>query len=401
MKLQHLFATMYRYALLSVTAIGLVAPCSAAEDGFTFGGAVRFNLFAKDFEDALSYSDVQATFDTWRLNVRGRKNGFKLDFEYRFYPTFGTHFIHHGWFGYDISDKSSLELGVTQVPFGDLTYASHSWWFSTAYYVGLEDDYDMGLKYVYDTDAFDMALAYFYMPEPSGPAPTAVEEWPSYGIGGSGRYSYDIIPADGASISERHQINARVAYLFGEQDGNNAEVGLSGQFGTLYNSALDGDAADKHGVHTAAAAHVDANVGNFNAKAHAIYFNHLVDNDDGEQAKLVNMGAYGSGTYQVAAEALMFTAGFAYTIPVNKKLLSSIQFYDDFTYTYKTNTDFEPTMQNTLGMLLATGPIYTYVDIASGVNHPWLTNSFGTGLGEGVEDAGWNTRLNVNIGYYF
>jgi hypothetical protein len=68
---------------------------------------------------------------------------------------------------------------------------------------------------------------------------------------------------------------------------------------------------------------------------------------------------------------------------------------------YKTNTDFEPTMQNTLGMLLATGPIYTYVDIASGVNHPWLTNSFGTGLGEGVEDAGWNTRLNVNIGYYF
>jgi len=36
-----------------------------------------------------------------------------------------------------------------------------------------------------------------------------------------------------------------------------------------------------------------------------------------------------------------------------------------------------------------------------GNNHPWLTENFGVGLGPGVEDAPWNARLNVNIGYYF
>jgi hypothetical protein len=38
---------------------------------------------------------------------------------------------------------------------------------------------------------------------------------------------------------------------------------------------------------------------------------------------------------------------------------------------------------------------------AIGKNQPWLTNSFGKGLGSGVENAKWNKRLNINVGYYF
>jgi hypothetical protein len=52
-------------------------------------------------------------------------------------------------------------------------------------------------------------------------------------------------------------------------------------------------------------------------------------------------------------------------------------------------------------MLITAGSIYTYVDYAMGKNQPWLTESFGEGLGMGVEDAEWKKRFNINIGYYF
>ncbi|MBD3344628.1 MAG: hypothetical protein GF401_06165 [Chitinivibrionales bacterium] len=379
---------------------------AAEEEGFSVGGAVRYNIFVKMFEDdEITSNDIQATWDTWRLNVSGQKGGMKLNFEYRFYPTFATHFIHHGWIGYDFNEQVGLQLGVTQVPFGDLTYASHSWWFSTAYYAGLEDDYDMGLKLSYNTEKLDLDFAYFYMPEPAGPAP----EGPSYGVGGSGRYSYDIIPdaAKGASIRERNQANIRAAYTVGAGEPVNAEVGLSGQFGMLYNSVLD-----ENGTHLAGALHIDANIHNLNLKAHAVYFNHMIDNDDSTETNVVQMGAYGSGTYPVAAQALMVTGGAGYTFNIEKGPFNSVTVYDDFTYTHKmeegiydtiTNEKepLEPTMQNTVGALVAAGPIYTYIDLASGVNHPWLTNSFGTGLGKGLKDASWNHRFNVNLGYYF
>jgi hypothetical protein len=51
--------------------------------------------------------------------------------------------------------------------------------------------------------------------------------------------------------------------------------------------------------------------------------------------------------------------------------------------------------------MITAGNVYTYVDLAMGKNHPWLTDNFGTGLGAGVEEPDWNKRFNINIGYYF
>ncbi len=370
---------------------------SQADDvGFHIGGAVRYNILLQNYhdfgDDEITVNDGQFTWDTWRLNVTGKNAaGVQLSFEYRFYPTFGTHFIHHGWVGYEFNDMNAIQLGVTQVPFGDLTYASHSWWFITPYYVGLEDDYDMGLKYLHKNGNLDLQFAYFFSPEPAGPAPTPIEKWPSYGVGGSGRYSYDIIPNSGAHNQERNQFNGRIAYALGA-----TEVGFSAQYGQLYNSVLE-----EWGSHVALGLHTDANVNRFNIKASVITYSHDAKNDDGSDAELVHMGAYGSGTYPVAAEATMYTLGIAYSLPVQWGPISNLTFYNDYTLTKKSNDAFHDTQQDILGVMVTAGSVYTYFDIANGQNQPWLTNRFGTGLGEGLEDAKWNTRFNINIGYYF
>jgi len=68
--------------------------------------------------------------------------------------------------------------------------------------------------------------------------------------------------------------------------------------------------------------------------------------------------------------------------------------------------NFEYTIQNITGFLVSAGPVFTYFDIAQGVNQPWLTDNFGVGVGPGHEDLGlgeseYNIRFNINIGFYF
>lgn len=138
------------------------------DEGFTFGGAVRYNIISESYNNAKN--NPYFTWDNWRLNVDGSMSDVDLSFEYRFYPTFGSHFVHHGFLGYAFSDNLYMELGVTQVPFGITPYASHSWWFQGAYYVGLEDDYDMGINFDYTPgDKFKLFFSYFRQQEPEGP----------------------------------------------------------------------------------------------------------------------------------------------------------------------------------------------------------------------------------------
>ena len=387
------------------------------EDGFKFGGAMRYNLLSTNYESGTSPLNPQITWDTWRLNVDGSVVGVDLSFEYRFYPTFGSHFIHHGYLGYAFSDNVYMKLGVSQVPFGIQTYASHSWWFQGPYYVGLEDDYDMGVNFeITPSEKLRLALAYFRQAEPEGPKFGGDV---TFGNAGPGRYSYDIVPGLGAyvngddeivmtqaSLRELDQLNGRIAY---DVTGN-LEIGASAQIGGIYNSVLQ-----EKETSTAFAAHILGNFGNFNLKAEYISYNYNAKSDEGNDLDVVQMGAYGyeyfgsglsygeAGFYTggAAARANMYVAGLAYSVPVDFGPVSSLQFYVDYTLIDKINEEFYDTKHLVPGVLITAGSIYTYVDYAMGVNQPWLTDSFGKGLGSGVEDPGWNTRFNINMGYYF
>jgi hypothetical protein len=303
-----------------------------------------------------------------------------------------------------------MELGVTQVPFGITTYASHSWWFQGPYYVGLEDDYDMGINFDYTpSDKLKLSFSYFRQQEPEGPKFGGDV---TFGGSGSGRYSYDIVPGQGgyvddagnfvseqATLSELNQFNGRVAYDVAE----GWEIGASLQIGGIYNRTLD-----EIETSNAFAGHVVGNFGNFNLKAEYISYDYNAKGDNGNELDVVQMGAYGYEYWGgegysggVATEANMYVAGLAYSIPVDWGPISNIQPYVDFTLIDKSNENFYDTQHLVPGMLITAGGIYTYVDYAMGKNQPWLTGSFGKGLGTGVEDPDWNRRFNINIGYYF
>ncbi|MDR9415948.1 MAG: hypothetical protein RI564_06680 [Gracilimonas sp.] len=393
------------FVISFLTFLSTFAYAQEDESSLSFGGAVRYNVLLTDYEDeTIDNNDVQFTIDTWRLNINAERNGVKLNFEYRFYPTFNTHFVKQGWLGYDFNDSNNIQLGVTQVPFGNLQYNSHNWWFQGAYYVGLEDDHDMGIKYTHTAEKWDFMAAYFFQPEPAGPAYGSA----SFGSGGSGRYSYDIIPITGGkpwdyvlgqnetpqSNFERNQLNLRGTYTF-DIDNGSAEVGASAQVGQIWNQALDENTS-----RYALAVHTDINYGNWNFKGQFINYGMEAQNDAGQSVDYVYMGAYGD-PYAVATEMNLYSAGLSYSYDVNWGPITNLNFYNDYTYFQKNIDNYFDAHQHIVGFLLSAGNVYTYFDIARGSNQPWITENFGQGLGPGVDDARWNTRFNINIGYYF
>lgn len=383
-----LFVTSF---LMFLSTYTFEAVAQDDESSLSVGGAVRYNVILTDYEDGtLDNNDGQFTWDTWRINVNAENNGVKLNFEYRFYPTFNTHFVKQGWVGYDFNDQDNIQIGVTQVPFGNLQYNSHNWWFQGPYYVGLEDDHDMGIKYTHTADNWDVMAAYFFQPEPAGPAAGTG----SFGFGGSGRYSYDIVPSGNQTNYERNQLNLRGTRTFEIEHGT-VNVGASGQVGQIWNQVLD-ETTSRYAL----AVHTDINYGNWNFKGQFTNYGMDAQNDNGQSIEAVMMGAYGS-PYPVATEMNMYSAGLSYSYDVDWGPITNLNFYNDYTYFQKKIEGFNDAHQHVLGFLLSAGDVYTYFDIARGSNHPWLTESFGQGLGQGVNDARWNTRFNINIGYYF
>ena len=410
------------------SSVGYTTSATSAdnEDGFHIGGALRYNVASEFYESDQTATDTYGTIDTWRLNVDGQMSNVTLSFEYRFYPTFNTHFLKHGYLGYDFSDNLNMQLGVNQVPFGNLMYNSHSWWFNLPYYFGLEDDHNMGVKFSYDaTDALNLMFAYYRQQDPAGPAYGQA----SFGGPGAGTYSYNVIPDDSgvlsstgatATIQELNQFNVRAAYMVTPE----IEIGASGQLQGIYN-ASESDDGSGYGDETeyghAIALHTDANFGLFNLKLQFINHDYAAKDDDGNTLDRVQMGAYGDPYYGdgVAASGNTITAGLAYSHDVDWGPISNIQPYINYSYMTKDGElevdgqsyDFEDTHMIVPGFLLTAGGIFTYVDLAIGKNQPWLTESFGTGLGAGhldangapvpVEDLDWNMRFNINIGYYF
>jgi len=304
-----------------------------------------------------------------------------------------------------------LQLGVHQVPFGMQQFVSHSWWFQLSYYVGLEDDYDMGFKLKKMVKNWDFTVGYYINAEPRGTSESG------FGAFSAARYSYDIIAVDGISNIERNQLNGRIAYRL-----NYGETGVSGQFNEVFNLETE-----NAGSQVSTAFHFDYNWNKWNLKSEFSYYNITdIEDDKGNSLDVVQMGTFGLGIYDVANEAPMYMLGVSYTQPVKFGPITSITFNNDYSLMQKFGTfefrdvqqPFVNSQQNVLGALItAANRIYTYVDLAMGYKHPWLTDNFGgtsLGAGKGLDfrvpvgddnpvdqSPGWNYRFNINLGYYF
>ena len=367
-----------------------------------FSGSIRFNVLFRDYgkpsEGPTINNELQDggfTFDTFRIGANGSYGGLIFDVEYAVYPeSFGGLYIHHGWVGYEFSDARQIQVGVSQVPFGIQPYASSSWFFNNTYYVGLEDDYDAGIKALYQANGWDIQGAYYMNSE----------QTTFFAGNDASRYSYDVVPTGGGgsvlaetrNIAEANQFNAKVAYSFDHGPLGFTKVGVSGQRGQLVNRTT-GDTD----WHAAYALHLQGRYKGFEAKlefAQQELNPPAVQNDD-----FVVMGAYASPN-RVASRHDVYSSSLAYHIPVDVGPISEFKPYYDFSQVTKVDReDWNDNVSHDIGFLTSAGPLFVYTDLNISKGHPFnqpFDTTFPSVMAEQADNE-WRTAFNVNIGVYF
>ncbi|AKJ65386.1 hypothetical protein [Kiritimatiella glycovorans] len=395
-------------ALMTMMVAGSALAADALYAGpVRVGGAARVNYQWRDWDD--TYEGGELTMDTVRLNLDLDTNNVIGSLEYRYYNggvvfteglqdfdwSDGYSMLHHGWLGYRFSDQYQVQLGVHQVPFGIQPYASHNWFFQMPYYVGLEDDYDTGIKSIYQNGPWNFKLAYYIADE---------GHWTGNSED-SARYSYDLVNEDFNGNQEKHQGNARLTYTMEHGSNATTEIGASLQAGKI-----EVDVDDDDGDRYAGCLHLNGDYGRWNLQLEAIRYEYSLENANGytmgpstyDSGSYVMMGAY-DAPYLIASKGQIYCAGLAYTLPIAWDMIDSLTFYDDYSILVKDDGAFEDSEQNVLGCMIASGRWFTYVDVASGRNQPWLGGNWDNGLasGAGTTENEWQTRFNVNVGFYF
>ncbi len=368
----------------------------------SINGSLRFNVLFRDYgkpsEGPTINNELQDggfTFDTFRIGASGSYGSLIFDAEWAFYPeSFGGNYIHHGWVGYEFSDARQIQVGVSQVPFGIQPYASSSWFFNNTYYVGLEDDYDAGIKALYQANGWDIQGAYYMNSE----------QTTFFAGNDAARYSYDVVPTGGGgsvlaetrNIAEANQFNAKVAYSFDHGALGFTKLGVSAQRGQLLNRTTG-----ETDWHAAYAAHLQGRYGGFEAK---LQFAQQELNPPGVQDdSYVVMGAYASPN-RVASRHDVYSSSLAYHIPVDAGPISEIKPYYDFSQVTKVDQEnWNDNVSHDIGFLTTAGPLFIYTDLNISKGHPFnqpFDTTFPSVMAEN-EDNEWRTAFNVNIGIYF
>lgn len=346
-----------------------------------FNGFLRFNYNYSDWKEGSRKRWGDLGYDLFKLGVEGSYKKILLDVDFRFYAkASGGAMLKSGWIGYQFNEKQQIQVGLTRVPFGIQPYGAHNYFFQIAYYLGLEDDSDMGVKYMYTGDKWDYSLAFFKNSEE--------ELFGSDTETAGDRYSYDVAGRN----KEVNQFNGQVFYKWGSEV--KQKLGASAEFGMLYN--LD---TEKNGTHYAFALHHELYWQGLSLMTQISTFAMHPKNAPGEDRNIVTMTAF-NAPYEMAAKANIYSVSVGYTIPFKKGIVDSIKLYNDFGWMQKRDKQFNDSFQNVTGCLVTAGPVLAYIDYAQGLHQPWLGpdwNAFGAGTGSNS----WHARFNISLGYYF
>ena len=359
---------------LNVSAEKTVEERLQALEKVKFSGSFRMNYVLKDNDDGQQDRAGDAEFNLFHLGVDTESDGIRFSGQYRWYNYTDT--VHHMYLGFDDESGSEVQLGLMKVPFGILPYESNNWWFGIPYYLGFNDDYDMGIKYLSQQGNWDIQAAYYISSE--------------FGATNTNRYSVDVISSDDASSAnqESNQANLRVAYTLPA-----GEVGLSLQGGQLYNSA-----EEDNGSRWAAALHHLGSYGNFHTQLELIRYEFSPENPQGSNDDVIRVGAL-ADSYEIAAKGSIYVLNLAYDVAVNNSRISNLRFYNDYSHLEKDADGFTESQLNVTGVGISAGAVYTSIDFVMGRNILYISGARDA-YAQGTDDD-WSTRFNINLGYYF
>ena len=341
----------------------------------SIGGAVRLNYSYKEYDEQSKKTLGSLDFELFRLNVAGEYGQFKVSAQYRWYSEFSV--PEYAYISYTPSDRSELQLGLNKVPFGILPHSSFGYWESVLYHIGLEDDNDIGLKYSYSDQLWELDLGFYKNAELSSR--------------NHARYSFDPVTDAGKNEYNRetNQFNVRVQKNIGR-----SSVGFSGQHGELYN-----EQTSDVGKHSAYALHLSHAIERWDFQVEGGSYLFEPNKQQGQDDNKILFAAFENAFY-VASEADFYLINVSRNFEAPLGFIEKLSCYNNYGTVrpkHRSNGVGDKTIQNLLGCSVGIDAVTSYIELISGKNSSFV-NGPGVGL---VDDGSWSHRININIGYYF
>lgn len=377
-----------RMTLGAIVLLGFLQPSLATadteENSIRVGGAVRFQYVLTDYDDGQKNRGGDFDFDIFRLDLNGRKGDVILSAEYRWFNYMQA--LRHAYIGYDFTSEWQGQVGIVIQPFGVMPYNAHSYFFSSNFYLGLEDNNGAGVKFSKRSDNWDFDIVFIANDELGG-ATGAMRS-------GADRYAYDVtgvrLPGEGTfddptmRAGENNTIMLRAAHKWYFGKNEKLELGVSGHYGDFH------DGEQSVGDKQSFAIHAVYNNGPWELQSQYTSYDYDMDIENTG----VVVGAY--GYYDTIPESAdTYTANLAYSMPVTIGPITNLTFYNNYSLVTNKKGLQDDTMMNVTGMSVSAGGMFTYVDLVTAKNQPFINGSIG-------QDGGSTEhRFNINFGFYF
>jgi hypothetical protein len=357
------------------------APVQTAPDGISLNAGfwLNYTLNAFDQTDRDKVGDFGPGNSMFRLGFDVQHKGIIGSVRLRWYSY--ARVWEYGWVGYRWDDESQLEIGMTKVPFGVLPYSSYDYWFNIPYYLGKNNQYDVGIKWSGHliSDILSLQTGFFKSSDIA-----AVDDL--------ARFSYDVVTLSGEPSARNEETNKVVARLAATS--HHTEVGVSAQYGGLYNYDTG-----QTGHEWAAALHVDGNLAGWSFQAQAMQYLYKPINPVGASDQIVFVGAF-ADAFPIAASGRLLELDVGYNFRIGK-LIDNIKCYNNHSILLKAQAGFADSEMNILGCSILAGPIFGFVDLVSAKNAPYIGAPTNIAFTTGEPTSNWHSMFNVNIGYYF
>lgn len=345
-----------------------------AEVKTDINGSLKVNYSYKDFSESSKSKGGDLEFNSFELKVSSKWDNAGMKAAYRFMN--GHDYLKFGYAFYDGIPNWQFQGGVVGKPFGNRNYASHNWWYSLNYYLGFEDDFDMGVKAQYSKGDWISELAFFKNSE--------------YKAKDKRGFAADAarmtISGTEYNNEESNTINLRQSYSF-DTAGITHQIGASLELGQLYDTKLD-----DNGTSTAYAIHLDSRYDGVNLQLQYVNY----DYDQANQRSTYGMKMLNSA-YEVASQGKIYTINLAKTF---KRDWGKFTIYNDYSSVEPDTVDSsqQRSQLNSTGVSFAIKQFRIYVDHYMAKNAVWLGDN---GIGLSDSSSGWNHRINVNLAYKF
>lgn len=327
--------------------------------------------------------------DTWVASARYRFYG--KAYPYQYTDKFGDiSFPEYAWVGYNFEDSSQLQAGLNQVPFGILPYFSSTITETLGYTLGLEDVYQLGVKYKAQINGWDVQAGYYLRPA-----------WQGKGTSKEG-VTYSNVPARADSYVEKGSSNSESNMLALRMTKTVDLGGWKTEFGgSVLSSTLENNDTNANGRRNAAAIHMSSAKGAWSTGLLA--GRQQMSPRNPGSSDVVTFGGYDS-SYNVASRGNLLTADLNYDVHGSYLggWLSNVRIYGNYSAFLKSGNGYEDTQRYIAGVSFASGKyVYIATEWLFGKNDPYVGgSSYTQSLAAGGTDH-WENQATMSIGYYF